>query len=140
MQESVKDSAALTAGIDHVGLTVSDLEASRRFFCECLGWKVVGGKPAYPAVFVSDGGILVTLWQVDRPDDCVTFDRRRNVGLHHLALKVVDRASLDALHARVAAWPGVVVEFAPEPLGNGPKAHCMVREPGGIRIEFACLP
>ena len=33
------------------------------------------------------------------------FDRRRNVGLHHLALKVVDRSALSALYARVAACP-----------------------------------
>jgi hypothetical protein len=27
-----------TTGIDHVGLTVLDVEVARRFFCECLGW------------------------------------------------------------------------------------------------------
>jgi catechol 2,3-dioxygenase-like lactoylglutathione lyase family enzyme len=136
----MQGNAVLTAGIDHVGLTVHDLEQSQRFFCECLGWQVVGGNPAYPAVFVSDGGVRLTLWQVDGPESCVTFDRRRNIGLHHLALKVADLARLDALYARVAVWPGVVVEFAPEPVGKGPKVHCMVREPGGVRIEFACLP
>jgi hypothetical protein len=59
--------------------------------------------------------------------------------LHHLALKVVDRSALDALYARVAAWPDTVVEFAPERSGKGPKVHFMVREPGGTRIEFACV-
>jgi catechol 2,3-dioxygenase-like lactoylglutathione lyase family enzyme len=130
----------LTVGFDHVGLTVRDLEQSRRFFCECLGWQVVGENKAYPAVFVSDGHDRVTLWQAEAPDDCVAFDRRRNIGLHHLALKVADLAGLDALYARVAAWPGVVVEFSPELVGKGPKTHCMVREPGGCRVEFACLP
>ena len=43
-----------TTGFDHVGLTVLDLEVARRFFCECLGWKVVGGNPSYPAAFASD--------------------------------------------------------------------------------------
>lgn len=82
---------------------------------------------------------VVTLWQVEDSEKCVPFDRRRNVGLHHLALKVVDRDALDALHARVAAWPDTVIEFAPERSGKGPKAHFMVREPGGTRIEFACV-
>lgn len=130
----------MTAGIDHVGLTVRDLEQTRCFFCDCLGWQVVGENPSYPAVFVSDGQARVTLWQVQRPDDCAAFDRRRNLGLHHLALKVADPTALDAVFKKVAAWPGVEVEFPPELLGKGPKIHCMVREPGGIRLEFACLP
>jgi catechol 2,3-dioxygenase-like lactoylglutathione lyase family enzyme len=130
----------LTIGVDHVGLTVRNLEQSRRFFCDCLGWQVVGENATYPAVFVSDGQDRVTLWQVDAPENCVAFDRRRNIGLHHLALKVADLATLDSLYKRVVAWPGVEIEFAPEPLGKGPKMHCMVREPGGVRVEFACLP
>jgi catechol 2,3-dioxygenase-like lactoylglutathione lyase family enzyme len=130
----------MTSGVDHVGLTVRDLDQTRRFFCDCLGWQVVGENTAYPAVFVSDGQDRVTLWQVHDREDCVSFDRRRNIGLHHLALKVADLATLDQVFRRVEAWPGVEVEFAPEPSGKGPKIHCMVREPGGVRLEFACLP
>jgi catechol 2,3-dioxygenase-like lactoylglutathione lyase family enzyme len=129
-----------TGGIDHVGLSVRDLESTRGFFCDCLGWRVVGERPDYPAVFVSDGQLIVTLWQVEAPDRAVAFDRRANVGLHHLALAVADRAGLDGLHARVANWPGVVVEFSPVLSGKGPKIHFIVREPSGIRIEFAFAP
>lgn len=136
MQEQI----ALTTGIDHIGLSVSDLEASSRFFVECLGWKVIGEKPSYPAVFVSDGTHRVTLWQIDKSNGFVDFDRRKNVGLHHLALKVADMATLGRLYSRVATWPGVVVEFAPETVGNGPRVHCMVREPGGARLEFVHTP
>jgi len=74
-----------TCGVDHVGLSVRDLESTRRFFCDCLGWRVVGERPEYPAAFVSDGQQIVTLWQVEAPDQAVAFDRRTNVGLHHLA-------------------------------------------------------
>ena len=77
---------------------------------------------------------------MEAPDQAVAFDRRTNVGLHHLALAVADRAGLDALYERVASWPGVVVEFAPELSGKGPKIHFIVREPSGIRIEFAFDP
>jgi catechol 2,3-dioxygenase-like lactoylglutathione lyase family enzyme len=99
----MQDNTPLTIGVDHVGLAVKNLESARRFFCECLGWKLVGESQTYPASFVSDGSGIVTLWQVEDPEKCVLFDRRRNVGLHHLALKIVDRDALDALHARVAA-------------------------------------
>ena len=97
-------------------------------------------RPEYPAAFVSDGQQIVTLWRVEAPDHAVAFDRRTNVGLHHLALAVADRTGLDALYERVASWPGVVVEFAPELSGKGPKIHFIVREPSGIRIEFAFDP
>jgi catechol 2,3-dioxygenase-like lactoylglutathione lyase family enzyme len=136
----VEHDTPATCGIEHVGLSVRDLESTRRFFSDCLGWQVVGARPEYPAAFVSDGHQTVTLWQVEAPDRAVAFDRRANVGLHHLALAVADRAGLDALYERVARWPGVAVEFAPEFSGNGPKIHFIVREPSGIRIEFAFDP
>ncbi|MEI6000457.1 VOC family protein [Paraburkholderia bengalensis] len=126
----------LTAGIDHVGLTVRDLGLTRDFFVECLQWTQVGERPAYPAAFVSDGHVMVTLWQASDPATCVAFDRKTNVGLHHLALRVASEAAFNEVFARVSNWPGVKVEFAPENLGSGPKRHTMVYEPGGIRIEF----
>lgn len=131
---------AATFGVDHVGLSVRDLASTRSFFCDCLGWQLVGERQDYPAAFVSDGHDLVTLWQVEAPDRAVAFDRRANVGLHHLAFAVADRSGLDALHARIAKWPGVVVEFAPELSGKGPKVHFIMREPSGVRLEFAFDP
>ncbi|SAL60889.1 Glyoxalase/Bleomycin resistance protein/Dioxygenase superfamily protein [Caballeronia peredens] len=126
----------LTSGIDHVGLTVPQLDTTRDFFVQCLGWKVVGEKPDYPAVFVSDGTLLVTLWQVKEVSAPVEFDRRKNIGLHHLALRATNEAAFNEILERVSAWPGVTLEFRPELLGNGPKRHMMLFEPGGIRIEF----
>ncbi|MBN3751960.1 glyoxalase [Paraburkholderia sp. Tr-20389] len=127
---------ALTAGIDHVGLSVRDLNLTRDFFVECLHWTQVGERPEYPAAFVSDGHVMVTLWQITNQDRRVEFDRKSNVGLHHLALRVGSEAALDEIFRRVSQWPGVKVEFAPENLGPGPKRHTMIYEPGGIRLEF----
>ena len=126
----------LTHGIDHLGLTVRNLNVTRDFFIECLGWSLVGERPNYPAAFVSDGHIMLTLWQVTNPNGPVEFDRKTNVGLHHLALRVGSEQALNEIFARVSQWPGVVAEFAPENLGEGPKRHTMVYEPGGIRLEF----
>ncbi|MCV6595035.1 MAG: VOC family protein [Silicimonas sp.] len=127
-----------TLGIDHLGLTVADLDASLGFFTECLGWRQVGGRPEYPSAFITDGVGVLTLWQ--QKEQGADFDRRANVGLHHFALKVADRETLDALFDQVAGWPGVEVEFAPEFSGTGPKIHFMIREPGGTRVEFAYDP
>ncbi len=101
-----------------------------------LGFAQVGERPVYPAVFVSDGATVITLWQAHDLGSAVSFDRRNAVGLHHLALKVADGAVLDALHGQLAAQDDVAVEFAPEPLGTGPARHMMYAMPGGIRLEF----
>lgn len=122
-------------GAHHVGLTVPDLEAALRFFIEGLGYAQVGAVPSYPAAFVSDGATMITLWQAEDPSTAIPFDRRRNLGLHHLALRVRSGA-LDALYERLAARDDVQIEFAPEPLGGGPTRHMMTRIPGGIRVEL----
>ncbi len=125
-----------TLGIHHLGLSVADLEQTSRFFTECLGWTVAREVPEYPARFVTNGSAFFTLWQAGR--EAAPFDRRKNVGMHHVALATADEAHLRELFARIEKWPGVRVEFAPEPVGNGPATHCMFFEPGGIRMELFC--
>jgi catechol 2,3-dioxygenase-like lactoylglutathione lyase family enzyme len=129
-------SESVTRGIHHVGLTVPRLQETRAFFLETLGYQQVGEVPDYPAVFLSDGKVMVTLWQAEDPDQAQPFDRRRSIGLHHLALAVPNEVALKELHERLARTDGVAVEFAPEPLGGGPTQHMMCAIPGGIRVEF----
>lgn len=133
------EAGSLTLGIDHLGLSVSDLEQTLRFFQECLGWALLGRREEYPAAFVTDQRAILTLWQVEQ-DRRVEFDRRTNVGLHHLALLVGSLEDLHRLHERVARWPGVRIEFTPEISGRGPKTHFMMSEPGGLRLEFCYDP
>ena len=128
--------APLTRGAHHIGLTVPDLQQTRRFFLDTLGFQQVGEKPDYPAVFVSDGAIMITLWQAADPAAATPFDRKNVIGLHHVALSVADEAALKALHQRLTGTEGVAVEFAPEPLGEAPFRHMMCAIPGGIRMEF----
>jgi lactoylglutathione lyase len=131
---------SLTQGVDHVGLTVSDLAATRDFFVEALGWWLLGQNEKYPAAFVSDGHTKITLWRVSDMSDFVAFDRHKNIGLHHLALRLPTLDALNAVFEVVSKWPDVVVEFSPEPSGAGPKVHAMVREPSGNRIELSWDP
>ena len=131
-----QNQAKWTAGAHHVGLTVPDLAAAVVFFKDGLGFEVVGEIPDYPAAFLSDGAVMITLWQAREPESARPFDREGSVGLHHLALTVENEASLKELYERLASTSDVVVEFAPEPLGHGPTQHMMCTIPGGIRIEF----
>lgn len=128
----------LTIGVHHIGLTVPDLDQARDFFCGLLGFDEVGGVPAYPSIFVSDGTVLLTLWRAADPLTARTFDRRANIGLHHLSLAVADDAALDAAWKKVSAHPEVVVDAPPGPIRQGSATrHFLVFMPGGIRIEFA---
>ena len=129
--------APLTIGTHHIGLTVSDLEASAQFFTSLLGWKEVKHREDYPAIYVSDGKLMVTLWAV-KESPANVFDRRKNVGLHHLALQVASAADLDKVHQTLVNH-GTAIEFAPETLGPGPAKHMMCTDPSGIRIEFIWL-
>ena len=125
---------AMTSGIDHIGLSVRDLPTTRSFFTDLLGFDEVGGDPDYPASFVSDGTVMITLWQTE--EDPFAFDRMANIGLHHLALRVESLARLQALFQTLENTPDVLIECPPIPLESGNGTHFMTIEPGGIRIEF----
>jgi len=127
----------LTDGPHHIGLTVSNLEKSADFFVELLGWEEVKRNEEYPSIFVSDGQIMITLWAVkDSPE--IAFNRRANVGLHHLALQVSSEEALNKIHQQLTE-KHMDIEFAPELLGNGPAKHMMCFDPSGIRVEFIWL-
>jgi len=126
---------SLTRGIHHAGLTVPDLDEARDFFTAVLGFEQVGERPDYPAVFVSDGTVMITLWQVRDASTAAAFDHKQVIGLHHLALQV-SADTLDALYVQLCERGDVVIEFAPESLGQGPTRHMMFTMPGGIRLEL----
>ena len=93
MEEARESAAASTSGIHHIGLTVGKLEETAAFFVEQLGWKLLRRDPAYPAIFVSDGQVMVTLWQAKGPGETVPFDRFRVTGLPNS--NALDRAALE---------------------------------------------
>lgn len=121
-------------GVHHLGLAVSDMKGSCLFFCDLLGWSQVRKIDTYPAVFVSNGVVMFTLWQTYA--DSSPFDRKRQVGLHHVALQMDTKEELVELNKTLLASELVDVEFSPEPLRDGPAQHMMCIEPSGIRVEF----
>lgn len=128
--------SSLTQGVHHLGLTIPDLARTRDFFVEVLGFEQIGEVADYPAAFLSDGSVMLTLWQAEDPVSALPFDRKRVIGLHHFALQVADSAALEALHKRLGEASDVEIEFAPEPLGAGPTRHMICSIPGGIRLEL----
>ena len=127
---------SITNGMNHLGLSVFNLDQSVSFFVDNLGWAESGRDESYPRSAVTDGVVRLTLWQVDHNFDVQAFHRRKNVGLHHIALEVCSEMQLNELHEKLCGNSDVEIEFAPEFVGEGPRKHMMCNEPGGIRVEF----
>lgn len=124
----------ITKGTHHIGLTVSKLEESASFFTSILGWKEVKRNNEYPAIFVSDGSVMVTLWK-NKEEPLTPFDKNRNIGLHHVAFVVESDSALISIHEKLMN-NNVNIEFSPELVSQGPAKHMMCYEPSGIRVEF----
>ncbi len=135
MQSTYK---VLTCGVHHVGLTVNRLDDTAHFFIKLLGWQEVRRDDSYPAIFVTDGTVMLSLWARAQSSDEQTvnaFNKDGNIGLHHLALQVGSKDELNEIYRRLLD-EAVHIEFAPELLRDGPAQHMMCFEPSGIRLEF----
>lgn len=133
-------SIGVVGGIDHVGLSVTKPAATEEFFVKHVGFKTIKKDEFYPSVFLSNGSVMVTLWRVTNPEKSVKFNRKNNVGLHHLAFSVDSFESLDELYSKLKAVKNVKIQFSPELLSGGPAKHMMVYEPSGNRLEFIHRP
>lgn len=125
---------SVTNGAHHIGLAVSKLEDSAEFFTKLLGWEEVKRRDDYPAIFVKDDSLMITLWKT-QTEEPVKFDRKTNVGLHHLALRVKSQEAMYQL-LDVLKENQIEIEFEPTLRGEGPSMHMMCYEPSGIRVEF----
>lgn len=125
---------SVTTGVHHIGLAVSNLEESAEFFTKVLGWEEVKRREDYPAIFVKDDALMITLWKT-QTDEPIKFDRKMNVGLHHLALRVKSKEVLFQL-LDVLKANNIEIEFEPTLIREGPSMHMMCYDPSGIRIEF----
>ena len=137
---SKNETTAATMGLHHLGLAVLNVQETTSFFCDVLGYKLLGKRPDYPAAFVSDGTTMLTLWQVEDPATATPFNRRKNIGLHHFAMRVESVGRLNAIHQQLAARDDVEIEFAPSPMGGSGIQHFICLIPGGLRMEFVALP
>jgi glyoxylase I family protein len=125
------------SGVAHVSLTVTDLERSKRWYAELLGWEemmtgesggVIFGVGALP------GGQLLALRQ--HPDGTGDeFDPRRT-GLDHLSLDV---GSADQLSDWERRFVDLGVSYTPTQ--DMPYGHVLnFKDPDGIALELFAAP
>lgn len=100
-----------------------------------FSFRRVAEKPRYPACFVNDGVILLTLRNClsEEPTD---FDRKIRVRLHHFALKLKDANSLGVVLEKLREHESVTIEFEPEGLGSSPHQHMTCTFFDDVRLEI----
>lgn len=124
--------------IDHIGLGVRDLAASRRFYAGALAPLGLGLSDSGPYFYVDE------LWVGEVTEHFSSI---------HLAFQAPDRASVDAFHAAALAaggrdngapgersyHPGYYAAFVLDPDGNNVEAVChgpARRSAGSVEIEI----
>jgi glyoxylase I family protein len=121
-------------GVNHIILTVGDVDRSRAFYRDVLECAVadIADNPDYGFYFAV-GGVEFYVGPSRQPVAGDRFNEFR-IGLDHVAFTVADRATLDAL-AALLLEAGVdtkgVEQFAPS--GN---YYIAFRDPDNIQLEF----
>ncbi len=138
----------------HLGICVSDLDASLRFYCEGLGFTEVAAHEVgeeFAALMEVEGvrlrsrmiardGVTVELLAFDAPGTTGDGSRRpmNERGLTHLSLRVDD---LGTTAAAIESLGGAVVRATRTtvPLGDGSLEFVYCTDPDGVRIELMDL-
>jgi catechol 2,3-dioxygenase-like lactoylglutathione lyase family enzyme len=148
-------SASLT--FSHVGICVSDLERSLRFYCQGLGFELaesytvgtefgrlmeVEGNIVLQSRFITRDGVKLELLRFDSPGFQGPAARRpmNQLGLTHLSVRVSD---VDAVAARIRELGGTVFDHTRSKFDNpdGSKSDFVYcTDPDGVRIELMRLP
>jgi catechol 2,3-dioxygenase-like lactoylglutathione lyase family enzyme len=127
-------------GLDHIDLTVCNLERSTDFYelvLGALGFSRVE-HPAYTAW--SNGRIIIGLREANPEHRAVSADRFRP-GLHHLALRAKSRSDVDEFHALLVARGLSVLDPPAEYPEYGPSYYAVFfADPDAMKLEFVHFP
>ena len=137
--------------VSHIGLCVTDLERSRRFYRDGLGFQEVAqfevgpefaqvmeveGALSLTSVFLRRDGVSIELLGYRSPAVEGDGTRRKmtELGLTHLSLLVQD---VDDVAERLQALGGTVLPATRLSAASGEFVYCL--DPDGIRIELMRL-
>ena len=124
-----------TFATGHVGLNVTDLERSKRFYQQVFGFAVAAesADAGRAFVFLKQGDTLVlTLWP--QSDGAFATDRP---GLHHLSFQVDTVEQVEAAEGRLRALGARIHHGGVVPHAEGAASGGLFFEdPDGIRLEI----
>lgn len=120
--------------LDHIGLDVADIAASRAFYEKALaplGYAVVHE--------IAEDGTTVVMFGVDGEIDFVIADKDRPGEANHIAFRAAARAQVDAFHAAALAAGGRD-NGAPglRPHYGATYYAAFVLDPDGFNVEAVC--
>lgn len=126
------------SGFSHVALTVRDLERSKQWYADVLGWQPLfeGDDNGILVAFgvLSGGQVGVGLRQHPAADQGGFSPDR--LGLDHVSFVVSSRAELDEWHAHLEGKGATVSPIAEAPYGS----VLSFKDPDGIALEAFALP
>ena len=122
----------------HLALRCADMELSRRFYVEVIGWRFVSLRPRGDALDMTDGTNNITL--IQQPEDSNRPLLAEGDEYIHFGVIVED---LDATWARVLAWGAEVVrenvkERNPVDPRVRPPVSFKVLDPDGNIVDITC--
>jgi len=122
--------------LGHLVLYVRNLERSRRFYGEVLGWKEIkapGTELGFPAAAFTSGRTHHELLLIEVGDSAAPIPRERRVGLYHFGLKVgeSDAELREARDQLVAAGAKIVGST-----DHGVTHSLYIEDPDGVEIEL----
>jgi catechol 2,3-dioxygenase-like lactoylglutathione lyase family enzyme len=141
----------MTITAHHVGICVTDLERSLRFWCDGLGFETtmvppvgnewsdaleIGGDVAFTAHFIAKDGFEFELLHYDHPEPHGKPSAQRNqLGFTHFAVNVDD---VDAVADRLVQLGGTVLESTRTKFTSeaGTTELMFVADPDGVRVEL----
>jgi glyoxylase I family protein len=115
--------------VDHVTLTVTDLDVSQRFYCELLDLVRLADFGTVRVLVHRASGFTLSLAR--HGDGGGRFDETRT-GLDHLGLAAASRAELEAREAQLRRMGAEYTPIRDMAFGW----HLNVRDPDGIALEF----
>ncbi|MGQ0811426.1 MAG: VOC family protein [Nitrospiraceae bacterium] len=119
----------------HIGLNVSDLSRSKKFYQEVFGLEVMGEsqEAGRRFVFLSQGQkLMLTLWQQSEG----SFEKRRP-GLHHLSFQVDTIEQVRAAELKLRDMNVSFLHDGIVPHGEGTgSGGVFFEDPDGIRLEI----
>lgn len=118
------------AGINHVALTVRDLDVSQRFYTEVLGFLAVLDVGHARVLMHTPTGFTIAV--LTPPDGTREPFTERNTGLDHLGLAAASRAELVEWESRLRDAGVACSPIVDVPLGH----HLNFRDPDGIALEL----